>query len=645
MSARDNDLLASLDYEDDDNDPDYVDEEQEDVVMDDDDDPEQHADPDDDDDAENEPTTISLAELLQTASAASPSGQVSGMGLLEMLRIARSLGFSMQVTDTGSTGRRARNRSPSPPPETFAAFSEPQQAGVELQRSGQFGSVKALNNKPSVARTLRARESALRPSHIRKEELARPLVPNSQGTVVATFDDNVYAGQYSEDGNFFYTCCRDFRLDIFSTTHMNEPQTTRWRRGGPVPQSTSEATMRNVGTIRGHGDGWTVTDSHLSPDNERLIYASMSSCVYLTRTGLPDSLASPHQTPIRFRSSRWTRGREYDEDVQIWSCRFSADGNEIVAGGSSHIFVYDLVADRQTVNIPAHGYDINSCCWADRESGNVLISSSDDTFLKVWDRRSLGTGAKPSGVLIGHVEGITYVSPKGDGRYIISNGKDQTLRLWDLRMMRTHKDYLDCKSDNYGDRNFDYRYGILPRLRQKSHPMDCSVMHYRGHEVLRTLIRCHFSPAETTGQNYIYSGGSNGQIHIWSLDGTVVQTIDRSRTLPISFDPTGPDPGEEIPRERPAAGRMGQRTTGIIVRDLSWHPSQPVLLSSAWRGESTRSNVARHEWKGLTKHAATMRKGALEDLVERQQWELPDRNRKRRRVRVPGEYFEMSESE
>lgn len=45
------------------------------------------------------------------------------------------------------------------------------------------------------------------------------------------------------------------------------------------------------------------------------------------------------------------------------------------------------------------------------------------------DRRSLGSYPKPSGVLIGHTEGITYVSPKGDGRYIISNGKDQVTLL------------------------------------------------------------------------------------------------------------------------------------------------------------------------------------------------------------------------
>ena len=39
-------------------------------------------------------------------------------------------------------------------------------------------------------------------------------------------------------------------------------------------------------------------------------------------------------------------------------------------------------------------------------------------------------------------------------------------------------------------------------------------MKYTGHEVLRTLIRCHFSPAETTGQQYIYSGSSDGKIHV-----------------------------------------------------------------------------------------------------------------------------------
>jgi hypothetical protein len=48
------------------------------------------------------------------------------------------------------------------------------------------------------------------------------------------------------------------------------------------------------------------------------------------------------------------------------------------------------------------------------------------------DRRSMKNG-KPSGVLVGHLEGITYVASKGDGRYCLSNSKDQTMKLWDIR--------------------------------------------------------------------------------------------------------------------------------------------------------------------------------------------------------------------
>jgi WD repeat-containing protein 23 len=73
------------------------------------------------------------------------------------------------------------------------------------------------------------------------------------------------------------------------------------------------------------------------------------------------------------------------------------------------------------------------------------------------DRRSLGSSRKPSGVLIGHTEGITYVSAKGDGRYLISNGKDQSLRLWDLRKMRSNQDYEEVKEKRYGIDGFDYR--------------------------------------------------------------------------------------------------------------------------------------------------------------------------------------------
>jgi WD40 repeat protein len=55
--------------------------------------------------------------------------------------------------------------------------------------------------------------------------------------------------------------------------------------------------------------------------------------------------------------------------------------------------------------------------------------------LQIWDRRCFAQRNKPAGQLVGHLEGITFIDSRGDGRYFISNGKDQTLKLWDIRKM------------------------------------------------------------------------------------------------------------------------------------------------------------------------------------------------------------------
>jgi WD repeat-containing protein 23 len=306
-------------------------------------------------------------------------------------------------------------------------------------------------------------------------------------------------------------------------------------------------------------------------------------------------------------------------------CRFSADGSEVFAATNhGKIYVYDLNSDQRTVAIDAHNDDVNSCCWADSQSGNVLVSASDDTFLKVWDRRSLGESGKPAGVLVGHTEGITYVAAKGDGRYVASNGKDQAMRLWDLRQMRTNKQFE--REDNRVDYStgYDYRQGYYPRPKHEKHPNDCSVMTYRGHSVLKTLIRCHFSPAETTGSQYLYSASSDGRIHIYSLNGVIVQVLDRGKVLPMSYDPSEPEPDNVV-----SSGR-------VCVRDVSWHSQQPVLMSVGWEGgRYGGSIVARHEWKGLSKMG-----NRLEDWVQKHEAEAAERSRTSRAHTIPGQFFD-----
>lgn len=143
----------------------------------------------------------------------------------------------------------------------------------------------------------------------------------------------------------------------------------------------------------------------------------------------------------------------------------------------------------------------------------------------------------PVSCLPGHTDGITHADSRGDGRYILTNGKDQAARLWDLRTALSASDtfrrvpaplpprtpageslrpaypaaspMFSCDKPSlppplrhrrgftwrYRPFEWDYRWESYPEEgRDTSHPNDRSVIAYRGHHVLTTLIRAYFSP-------------------------------------------------------------------------------------------------------------------------------------------------------
>ncbi|GAA6063021.1 hypothetical protein JCM10212_001800 [Sporobolomyces blumeae] len=526
--------------------------------------------------------------------------------------------------------------------------TEPQEAGVNLERSGLFS---RIPSKYSSSRTLewssptshatsfpsyfRARELSYRAPL--KSDLGATTVPNSAGVEVSQFTSKVYSGQYSNDGAFFYSACKDFCIYIYDThspprvgsKSVTDTARTRTRTGYNYDwqHRTSLKTTKIV-----HADPsncrWTITDAELSDDNQWLCYSSISLRAHLVKTGANagGSIDSgvgvggddDEQSTINFAS-----GGRYG-GFGIWSLRFNHNASEVVAGASGgQMFVYDIEAQRTILRVNAHRDDVNAVAFGSASDSNLLLSGSDDCFVKVWDRRSL-EGERASGVLVGHTEGITWVSPKGDGRYCVSNGKDQGMKLWDLRMMTSDADFERLRLDrkNYSS-GYDYRSGFYPKPRYKQHPHDTSVMTYRGHSVVSTLIRCHWSPVATTGQRYLVSGSADGKIHIWSLDGRIVEVLDRSATHPLINKTTGEynDPSDWSLRRphgkrRGAAGGSIRNSYGGMVRDVSWHPDRPELMSTSWeeRG-SVEGSIAVHQWSG--------RKGeSLEDEVERRKQEV-----------------------
>lgn len=218
---------------------------------------------------------------------------------------------------------------------------------------------------------------------------------------------------------------------------------------------------------------------------------------------------------------------------------FSNNGKEIISGGSdASVYIFDRELNSRTLRVPVRNdglvTDVNCVGFVD-DSSHLFYSASDDACIKIWDRRCLNeNNPEASGSLLGHIDGITFIDSKNDGRYLLSNSKDQSIKLWDIRQFSPKEAEHKVKSI-LQTRNWDYRWDKVPKNCKlinlicsgyaatfffncnsdynvtKPLEGDTSIVTFKGHRVQKSLIRAKFSPV-STGQRYIYTGCSTGRL-------------------------------------------------------------------------------------------------------------------------------------
>jgi DDB1- and CUL4-associated factor 11 len=432
----------------------------------------------------------------------------------------------------------------------------------------------------SVASLLRKREMFGRFSRYEKGQVGARYLPLADGAeILAQFSRPVFGGQFSSSGRKFLSSCQDGRLRVYHTRHEKEFELAQ--------------------TVDGRDTHWAIVSTDMSADERFVIYTSWSNFIHLVE--LSDDEFDDDDVEPTTESDDDDSDDDFDNDSDEWRrrqvreqarmerrrrpsarvkhkaldleppgsyhfCVFSAkvspNSNEILAGTTGGgIMIYDLEKQRRTLALRGHSADVNSICFATDESAHLFYSGSDDCTAKVWDRRLLGKTDRPVGVLVGHMGGLTHVASRGDGRHLATNSKDQSLKLWDVRAMQ------DADADIYVPRSrFDYRYGASlsdPTQRMACsdrfrHRADTSLMTYRGHGVLNTLVRCYFSPAETTGNRYIVSGCHSGSAVVYDVLG-----------------------GDELTR-------VGHHEA--TVRDVAWHSEYSQIITSSWDSSIHRSS-------------------------------------------------------
>ncbi|KAH0535208.1 DDB1- and CUL4-associated factor 11 isoform X1 [Cotesia glomerata] len=382
--------------------------------------------------------------------------------------------------------------------------------------------VERVNNK-SVTCMIQKREIGPTFNAGQKCRINNHFLPNRM-IPVAKYKSRAFCGSYSSDGKLLVTASQDNLLRIYNT---------------------QDGEFHEYKKIFAQNVSWSILDTAFSPDGNYIAYSSWSDALYLCSIYGDSTI----QEALPLAPSDLGR-------FCVFSLVFSCDGKEILgAANDGCLYCYDRECHQPAIKIKGHTDDVNAVAFADNTS-QILYSGGDDGLCKVWDRRTLNeANPHPVGVLAGHMDGITFIDPRGDGRYLLTNSKDQSIKLWDVRAFSSKEAEVNTRKA-VANQDWDYRWHThVPKQLYTSTSLlegDTSIMTYRGHMVVQTLIRCHFSPAATTGQRYIYTGCGHGRIVIYDLlTGNIVRTLE---------------------------GHEG------CVRDVSWHPYHQEIISASWDG-------------------------------------------------------------
>jgi WD repeat-containing protein 23 len=127
-------------------------------------------------------------------------------------------------TGYGPVRRSLRNRNRA---SGRAAFQKvPSDEGRRLMSSGTFGSSArpqdTLKRKKRLAYNLMNRELGIGSDGRQKNAtnvLKQNMIPESVADSIIHYNARCYSGQFSEDGNFFFSCAQDFRVRMYDTSN------------------------------------------------------------------------------------------------------------------------------------------------------------------------------------------------------------------------------------------------------------------------------------------------------------------------------------------------------------------------------------------------------------------------------------------
>lgn len=209
----------------------------------------------------------------------------------------------------------------------------------------------------------------------------------------------------------------------------------------------------------------------------------------------------------------------------------SQELSETIAPDSAATEMFELAT-----NLPFQGQTgISSIAFS--PDGQIIVSGSDDTTLRLWDRQGNAIGEP----FVGHNEHVYGVAFSPDGQTILSGGYDFSLRLWNLNGQQIREIFAD--RDGYVVSLAFSRDG---KTIVSGHATGTMQLWDLQGNPLRERWQAHqgdvFGIAVSPNGRTFASGGSDGTIRIWDWQGNPIGVPwqrDNARIMAIAVSPDG----------------------------------------------------------------------------------------------------------
>jgi WD40 repeat protein len=131
------------------------------------------------------------------------------------------------------------------------------------------------------------------------------------------------------------------------------------------------------------------------------------------------------RTRVPFQESKALVRTLTGHTADVYDCAFSPDGKLIVSSSrDTTLKVWDAATGDERATLIGHRGGVNGCAFS--PDGSLIVSASEDKTLKVWDAAS-GCELR---TLTGHAGWVYGCAFSPDGTLIVSTSRDHTLKVW-----------------------------------------------------------------------------------------------------------------------------------------------------------------------------------------------------------------------